>query len=81
MGMLTHVSVNIFPIVMLLIIYGNNQKKATKGRDKQEFNMLVLEWWGRRHWLEGCRHMVMDILCNSRYACGWCGLDMVCLCV
>ena len=67
MGMLTHVSVNIFPIVMLLIIYGNNQKKATKGRDKQEFNMLVLAAMGL---------MIVDTLSGGAEGIGWKGVDI-----
>ncbi len=40
--MLTHVSINLFPMVMLLIIYFNNHKKVSKAPDKIQFDILTL---------------------------------------
>lgn len=42
MDLLTHMSINLFPIVMLLVIYINNQKKMAKTPDKREFDLLTL---------------------------------------
>lgn len=42
MDILTHVSINLFPIVMLLIIYANNHKKVPKDPDKSWFDILTL---------------------------------------
>lgn len=42
MDMLAHVSINLFPIVMLLIIYANNHKKTSKEPDKIWFDILTL---------------------------------------
>lgn len=42
MDMLTHVSINLFPMVMLLIIYANNHKKVSKAPDKILFDILTL---------------------------------------
>lgn len=53
MDMLTHLSINLFPIVMLLVIYINNQKKMAKTPDKREFDLLTLLTLGL---------MIVDIL-------------------
>lgn len=42
MNMLTYVSINLFPIVMLLVIYTNNHKKMLKTPDKRQFDILTL---------------------------------------
>lgn len=53
MDMLTQLSINLFPIVMLLVIYINNQKKMAKTPDKREFDILTLLTLGL---------MIVDIL-------------------
>lgn len=40
--MLTHVSINLFPIVMLLIIYVNNHKKVSREPGQMQFDILTL---------------------------------------
>lgn len=40
--MLTHVSINLFPIVMLLIIYVNNHKKVSGEPGQMQFDILTL---------------------------------------
>lgn len=42
MDILTHVSINLFPMVMLFIIYANNHKKVSKAPDKIQFDILTL---------------------------------------
>lgn len=41
MDMLPHVSINIFPIVMLLIIYWNNRERKVKTKDQYQFDVLT----------------------------------------
>lgn len=40
--MLAHISINLFPIIMLLIIYANNHNKTSKTDDKKRFDILIL---------------------------------------
>lgn len=40
--MLTHVSIHLFPMIMLFIIYVNNHKKVSKDPDKVLFDVLTL---------------------------------------
>lgn len=42
MNIITQVSINIFPLVMLLIILSNNKKKNTKSLDRRHFNVLTI---------------------------------------
>lgn len=42
MNTLTHLSINLFPVVMLLVIYTNNHKKTVHTRNRRQFNLLTL---------------------------------------
>lgn len=42
MNTLIHVSINLFPLVMLLVIYLNNHKKTARTQSKRQFNTLTL---------------------------------------
>lgn len=64
MNMLKHVSINLFPIVMLLIIYRNNQKKMTNSPDKRQFNLLILFT---------IAFMISGILCYGFAGTDWSG--------
>lgn len=56
MDLLNHISINMFSIVMLFVIYTNNQKKVTKTPDKKLFDMLIV--------LTLC-FMLVNILCHG----------------
>lgn len=56
MDLLSHVSINMFPIVMLVVIYTNNQKKVTKTPDKKLFDLLIALTLG---------FMLVNILCHG----------------
>lgn len=56
MELLSHVSIKLFPIVMLLVIYTNNQKKVTKTPDKKLFDLLIVLTLG---------FMTINILCHG----------------
>lgn len=58
MNVMTQVSINLFPLVMLLIILLNNRKKNTKSLDRRHFNVLTILVMGL---------MIFDIL---RYVLG-----------
>ena len=90
MGLLTSVSIHIFPVLMLLVIYLNNHRKTSETADKRRFDLLTLlalgallaETFGRgrgeerRHGAERC----MDVW---HYLCldgGRNGGNMVSLC-
>lgn len=42
MDTLAHLSINLFPVVMLLVIYLNNHKKGAHTRNKRQFNLLTV---------------------------------------
>lgn len=42
MGLLTSVSIHIFPVLMLLVIYLNNHRKTSETADKRLFDLLTL---------------------------------------
>ena len=92
MGLLTSVSIHIFPVLMLLVIYLNNHRKTSETADKRLFDLLTLllrlahflqrplagglEGKNGRHGAEGC----MDV---RHYLCldgGRNGGNMVSLC-
>lgn len=56
MDLLSHISINMFSIVMLLVIYTNNQKKVTKTPDKKLFDLLIILTLG---------FMFTNILCHG----------------
>lgn len=58
MNVMTQVSINLFPLVMLLIILLNNKKKNTKSLDRRHFNVLTILVMGL---------MIFDVL---RYVLG-----------
>lgn len=64
MDMLTHSSIYLFPIVMLLVIYINNQKKKIRTPDKRQFDSLTLLTIGL---------MVVDILSVGLKRADWAG--------
>ena len=56
MDILSHVSINAFPMIMLLVIYINDKKKITKTLNKRLFDVLTVLTLGV---------MAADILCNG----------------
>lgn len=54
MELLTHLSINLFPIVMLLAVFANNKKRADRTSGNRMFNILTLSVLA---------FMVADILC------------------
>lgn len=64
MDMLTHSSIYLFPIVMLLVIYINNQKKRIHTPDKRQFDLLTLLTLG---------FMVVDLLSMGLKRMDWAG--------
>lgn len=68
MELLTHVSIDLFPIVMLLIIYFNDQDRKTKTKDRYQFDELTL--------FTMCL-MIVDIFSNGLRGAKWSGITGV----
>lgn len=56
MEMLTHVSINLFPLIMLLVIYWNQRDRKVKTLDQKQFEALILCTMGL---------MIVDIFSNG----------------
>lgn len=64
MEMVTHVSINLFPLVMLLVIYWNQRERKVKTVDQRHFEALILCTMSL---------MLMDILCKGLNGVAWWG--------
>ena len=64
MGMLAHVSINLFPLIMLLVIYWNQRERKVKTIDQRQFEALIL-----------CTMtlMIVDIFSNGLNGATWQG--------
>lgn len=64
MGMLTHVSINLFPLIMLLVIYWNQRGRKVKTIDQKQFGILIVCTMGL---------MTVDIFSNGLNGATWQG--------
>ena len=62
MDVLTHLSIDLFPIIILLIIWMDNEKKITRTADKWLLGVLALISIGL---------MLVNILISSLTGAGW----------